>query len=322
MSVSPSGVAALFVEQDPSVGTRLWMARAQAPPRVVWSGNAWVGEVRTGRAEHIRYQARDGRALDGWLLYPPGHAQGTPLPIVAQVYPGRVYGGAVPGAFSLLTADFEHPQLFAALGYGVLLPGVPEPENPTPDDQRAALLNGVLPLLDTLVARGIADSARIGVMGQSAGGFGVLALITETTRFRTAIASASYANFESLYGTFYGQSRYGDAGHPLDAQLLRMVQMERGHAALGASPLAAPEAYRRNSPLYRADRVQAPLLLIHGDHDFIPAQQAEEFFTALYRQDKRARFVRYYGEFHTIAARANVLDMWTRIADWLRETLP
>jgi dipeptidyl aminopeptidase/acylaminoacyl peptidase len=51
-------------------------------------------------------------------------------------------------------------------------------------------------------------------------------------------------------------------------------------------------------------------MLIHGDLDFIPIQQAEEFFTSLYRQDKRARFVRYQGEWHTISNRVNVLDLW------------
>jgi dipeptidyl aminopeptidase/acylaminoacyl peptidase len=58
------------------------------------------------------------------------------------------------------------------------------------------------------------------------------------------------------------------------------------------------------------------------DLDFIPIQQAEEFFTALYHQDKWARLVRNHGEWHTISPRANVLDMWARITSWLRETMP
>lgn len=64
-----------------------------------------------------------------------------------------------------------------------------------------------------------------------------------------------------------------------------------------------------------------PLLLVHGDLDFIPIQQSEKFFTAIYRQDRRAVFIRYQGEWHTVANRANVLDLWGRIADWLTETL-
>ena len=63
-------------------------------------------------------------------------------------------------------------------------------------------------------------------------------------------------------------------------------------------------------------------MLIHGDNDFVPIQQGEEFFTALLRQDKRAEFVRYAGEGHTINNRANVLEMWKRIAAWLEETMP
>ena len=63
-----------------------------------------------------------------------------------------------------------------------------------------------------------------------------------------------------------------------------------------------------------------PLMLVHGDLDFVPIQQSEEFFTALYRQDKRAVFVRYQGEWHTIANRPNVLDLWQRFSFWLAET--
>ncbi len=88
-----------------------------------------------------------------------------------------------------------------------------------------------------------------------------------------------------------------------------------------APPWEQPERYRVNSPLWRAASVHTPLLLVHGDQDFIPVQQAEEFFTALYRQDKRVELVRYAGEEHTIGLRENVLDLWRRIDKWLRETM-
>ena len=63
------------------------------------------------------------------------------------------------------------------------------------------------------------------------------------------------------------------------------------------------------------------IVLMSGDKDFVPIQQAEEFFTALYRQDKRVQLARYAGEEHTISGRANVLDMWRRFEAWLRETM-
>ncbi len=185
----------------------------------------------------------------------------------------------------------------------------------------ALLPSGVLPAIDAVIARGFADPDRIAIAGQSDGGFATLGLITQTGRFRSAIASGSFCDLASLYGTFHGQYRHGDAGPPQKGQVFRMLQMEKGSFGLGGPPWTDPDRYRAGSAIFGADQVETPLMLVHGDLDFIPIQQAEEFFTALYRQDKRARLVRYQGEWHTIAARANVLDLWKRIADWLAETM-
>jgi len=62
-------------------------------------------------------------------------------------------------------------------------------------------------------------------------------------------------------------------------------------------------------------------MIVQGDMDFVPIQQGEEFFTALYRQNKRAAFVRYIGEGHLLQGQANVRDMWQRIFDWFDEFL-
>ena len=61
--------------------------------------------------------------------------------------------------------------------------------------------------------------------------------------------------------------------------------------------------------------------MIHGDLDFVPVEQAEEFFTALWRQNKRAKFVRYWGEGHTLRNPANIDDEWRNITDWFGEFL-
>jgi Prolyl oligopeptidase family len=303
-------------------GTRLTLSRRGKADTTIWSGNQWLREIRTGRAERIDYASTAGAPLTGWLLYPSTTRTGQRIPLVTVVYPGQTYNDALPSQLDLLDGNFEHPQLFAALGYGVVLASMPKSEKEAGATELAELTSGVLPILDTLIARGVADSTRIAVLGQSGGGYATLGLITQTNRFRSAIASGAYANLTSLYGTFYGQYRHGDAGAPQRAQLLRMLQMERGFMGGGAPPWEKPELYAARSPLTHVAAVRTPVMLIKGDADFIPLQQAEEFFTALYRLDQRAMLVRYAGEEHTISARENVLDLWRRMAAWLSETMP
>jgi dipeptidyl aminopeptidase/acylaminoacyl peptidase len=326
LSTSPSADAGLYIANAPD-GTHLWLAggahRPMSSYQEVWKANDWVSDVRTGRAEPIEYTTSDGTPLVAWLLLPPEYVPGTKLPMITIVYPGTIYRAAAPpSSFSLFRTDFEHPQLFAALGYAVLMPTMPPPKHPGASHSLAPLVSGVLPAVDVVISRGIADPDRIAVVGQSDGGFATLGLLTQTARFRSAIASAGFSDLTSLYGTFYGQYRHGDAGPPQKGQVLRMLQMEKGVFGLGGPPWAHSDTYRAESPLLYADKVQTPLMLVHGDLDFIPIQQAEEFFTALYRQDKRAVFVRYEGEWHSIANRGNVLDLWRRMGQWLSETIP
>ncbi|HKU75428.1 MAG TPA: prolyl oligopeptidase family serine peptidase [Pyrinomonadaceae bacterium] len=324
LSTAPKSDAALYIANGPT-GSQLWLSGGAGRPLTsyspIWHANEWMKDVKLGRAERLSYKATDGTALNAWLLLPPNHVTGTRVPVVTIVYPTSVYGSNEPLSFSPYRVNFEHPQLFAALGYAVLVPSMPEIKNPSDSHALEPLLNGVIPALDAAIAHGAADPDRIAVLGQSDGGFAVLGLITQTKRFRSAIASAGFSNFASLYGTFYGQYRYGDSGRPEAAQILRMLQMEKGSMGMGGPPWQHPDRYRENSSIHRANKVETPLLLIHGELDFIPIQQAEEFFTALYRQDKRVTLLRYAGEGHTISDRANVLDMWQRIERWLSETM-
>lgn len=323
LSISPTGEAALFFANDAS-GSRLLLAggggRSLSDTSEIWRANEWVREIRPGIAKPISYKSTDGKTLTAWLLLPPDYRTGTKIPLVTIVS-DLTNGASPPPSLSLLQPDFEHPQLFAALGYGVLLPSMPEAEIPTESHSLQRLANNVLPAIDAVINGGIADPERLAVVGQSYGGFAVLGLLTQTTRFRSAIASAGYSDFISLYGTFYGQYRNGDAGLPQAGIVLRGLQLEKGWGGMAGPPWDQPQRYIDNSAILQANKVVTPLMLVHGDLDFIPIQQSEEFFTALYRQDKRAVMVRYQGEWHTIASRSNVLDLWHRIRLWLNETL-
>jgi pimeloyl-ACP methyl ester carboxylesterase len=87
-----------------------------------------------------------------------------------------------------------------------------------------------------------------------------------------------------------------------------------------ATPWSDLGLYQRNSPLTYVERVRAPVLLIHGDQDSnVPMEQSEQMFSALVRLQRRASFVRYWGETHALENPANVRDSWQRRLAWFDE---
>jgi len=150
-------------------------------------------------------------------------------------------------------------------------------------------------------------------MGQSYGGYGVMALITQTPRFRAAICNAGYANALSSYLTM----------RP-DGSSFGIGWAEDGHSRIGGSPWEVRERYIENSPIFYLDRVRTPLLIIHGTADSaVPPFLADEIFVGLRRLSREVVYAKYVGETHAQNAwsRPNVLDFWRRVIEWLDKHL-
>jgi dipeptidyl aminopeptidase/acylaminoacyl peptidase len=298
--------------------------------------NTWVSQLAQPRKMLIRYRSENGDSLHAVVVLPTPYSPGRRYPVVTWVYAGEVYSDTSGAPANSLRSISLNLALLAARGYVVLFPSMPLTPGRSSggdvgpqlmngtlrfggDDVLPQLTNGVLPAVDRLVALGIADPNRVAVMGQSYGGYSTLGLVTQTRRFRTAIALAVISDLLTKYGTLRPWDRYRD-----DAQvnLPNPKMMEAGQDRLGAPPWANVWRYLVNSPVLFADRVQTPVMIMQGDLDFLGPEQAEEFFTALSRLGKRARLVRYVGEEHVIQSPANVRDMWMRIEEWLSQTMP
>lgn len=317
---SPSTGAAALAAED-STGTWLRLARRGAVDTLV-AADRWLADVAAGPTRKLEYESPDGETLTAWMILPPDHREGERHPTVTWVYAGLVHGEDPPGGAELhATSPVSALQLLAARGYAVLLPSMPMPPFGETADPREHMTGGVLPAVEEAVAAGLADSARVGLMGHSYGGYTVYHLVSLTDRFRAAVAMAGPVDLEAFYGTFDARARHGHMQHPLVSRWFKMAWTEQAQGRMGAPPWAAPERYRRASPLTHVERVETPLMMIHGDRDFVDVEQAEAFFTALHRQGKRARLVRYVGEGHIPMRRPNVLDMWDRIFTWFGEFL-
>ena len=143
--------------------------------------------------------------------------------------------------------------------------------------------------------------------------------------FRAAGAGAPVANMTSAYGGI----RWGTG-------LNRQFQYEKTQSRIGATLWQRPDLYIKNSPLFTADKINTPLLIMHNDADgSVPWYQGIELFTALKRLDKKVWMLQYNGEDHNLVERKNRKDLsvrlsqffdyylkGTRPANWIKEGLP
>ena len=317
MEAGPGG-SAVFSAVTPE-GTTVWASPgAKRSAARAFALNGFLAEVADAQFRAFEYRGADGRPLQAHLLLPAGHRDGDRHPTVVWVYPGSVVAG---GREELLKKNSRHPMnlvLLAARGYAVLVPSMPLGPEGKAADPLEEMPKGVLPAVDEAVRLGLADPDRLAVLGHSYGGYAVYGLLTQTDRFRAGIAMAGITDLVALHGTLDARVRYRD--DPF-YNLFGPRWTEIGQGRMGVSPWVDPDRYRRNSPITRVDHVRTPLLMIHGDADFVPLSQAEEFYTALVRLGRRARLVRYWGEGHLPDSPANVRDLWARIFGWLDENL-
>jgi len=282
--------------------------------------NAFLDSVAPARRVLVQYRGMNGDSLQAVLLLPPGYQTGQRYPLVTWVYAGMVFTDTAQVPASPYQTSWLNLLLLATRGYAVLCPSMPVgARTDLTRDPYFDLTAGVIPAVDRVVEMGIADPARLAVMGQSYGGYTTLGLITLTDRFRTAIAISAFDDLVADYATFRSQDRTRGDAH---LTLAKAKMAEAGQISMGESPWANPWRYLVNSPLFHLPRVHTPLLLVEGDQDFLEIQQSEEFFTGLYRLGKRARFVRYFGDDHSDYSAANSRDFWARLFEWLDETMP
>jgi dipeptidyl aminopeptidase/acylaminoacyl peptidase len=274
--------------------------------------NEHLADIAPAKRELIEYRGADGTPLQALVLFPNDYQAGRRYPVLTWVYGGTVFRSinAERSSTSKFSDSFLNLLPLLARGYVVLMPSIPLANEGRGSDPMADIPNNVLAAVDRLVELGIADPARLAVGGHSYGGYTTYAIVTATNRFKAAIAADGPTNLVSHFGTLDPRFRYTDLAGEARAQIR---WLEGGQGRMGGPPNEDPDRYIRNSPIFRVDRVETPLLIIHGDMDFVPITQAEEFFTGLHRQGKEARFLRYWGEGHSIESAANIRNMWEEI---------
>ena len=154
---------------------------------------------------------------------------------------------------------------------------------------------------------GVADPDAIGLHGHSWSGYQTAFVITQTDIFAAAVAGAPVSNMTSAYSGI----RWGTG-------LARQFQYEKSQSRIGASLWEEPELYIENSPVFFADKIQTPMLILHGDVDgAVPWEQSIELYLAMRRNGKESVFLQYRDEPHHPQTYPNKLDWAIKMKEWL-----
>jgi dipeptidyl aminopeptidase/acylaminoacyl peptidase len=297
-SVSADGRTIAWVVQDAAHAPEVFVSGPKLTPRRrVTTLNPVLDQYRLGTSRLLTWRSDDGIPLRGALLLPAGYVPGRRYPLIVYQYPGD-FKSNLSNAFGLSYGDAYNWQLFATRGYAVLLPDVVARAGTYMRD----IASSVLPGVNAAVEAGVADPDRVGVFGWSSGGYSTLALIVQTTRFRAAIAGAGFSDWIAMYGE----------GGWSDEESVR----------IGGTLWEKRDLFIENSPIFYLDRVETPLLLIHGANDGgVRPAYSEQVYTGLRRLGKPVLYASYGGEDHVIQVFENQVDLVERMIAWFDKYL-
>ena len=252
-------------------------------------------------AELVRWKMFDGKMSEG-ILYKPANFDSTKkYPIIFYFYErdaDGLYSYRAP-APSASTINIPY---FVSNGYLVFDPNIYYKDGQPGE----SAYNSVVSAAKYLGKNKWVDSTRMAIQGQSWGGYQVAYLVTRTNMFRAAGAGAPVANMTSAYGGI----RWGTG-------INRQFQYEKTQSRIGATLWQKPDLYLKNSPLFTADKINTPLLIMHNDADgSVPWYQGIELFTALRRLNKKVWMLQYNGEDHNLVQRKNRKDLSVRLAQF------
>jgi dipeptidyl aminopeptidase/acylaminoacyl peptidase len=284
------------------------------------SNNEALNDLTLGKRETFEFTVGADKRL-GYLIKPPGYKEEMRYPAIMLVYGGAAFGKIPPLWTRADTRfSFDNGQLWASKGYVVICPSLPIGAG-ADSDQMRSITEGAIAALDKLIARGLVDGDRVAVMGTSFGGYSTFAILENApARFKTGIAESSgYLDPVHFWGSPTGWDGIaGESnGDPVE-NFGSESWVEGGQTQLKAPFWKNPDAYLRSGPLYHADRVRVPVMIIHGDLDgFDTFNDAQRMFAALVRNGTQPVLLRYWGEFHGTVYPANQIDENTRISNWL-----
>jgi dipeptidyl aminopeptidase/acylaminoacyl peptidase len=302
ISLSRNGTMSAVVRQS-------WTSPPEVesgPPgkwRPITHVNAGVHPI-TGKATNI-YWKSDGFRVQGMLIEPPQVVPGRSYPLVVLVH-----GGPAFASYPVFPGSAEsYDAVLASEGFYVFRPNPRGSYGQGEAFTQANVkdfgygdLRDILTGVDAVLKSAPVDPARLGIAGWSYGGYMTMWALTQTNRFKAAVAGAGLSDWLSYYGT-----------NNIDTWMIPYF---------GASVYDDPKVYERSSPITFIKNVHTPTLVVGGDRDAeVPITQSYEYWNALQRLGVKTEFVVYPDEGHFFFKHEDQVDVMTRLVGWFDEYL-
>jgi dipeptidyl aminopeptidase/acylaminoacyl peptidase len=295
VSVSDKGTFA-FVKQGISAPPEIWAGSAHNPKQITHLNDAVM--MHPPKFESIEWQ-NEGFNVQGWLTYPKNYDPAKKYPLIVEVHGG-------PSA----SAGPRPSTMWSEQGYFVL---APNPRGSFGQGEKFVQANrkdfgygdlrDILKGMDAVEAKVSIDKNREGLTGWSYGGFMTMFGVTQTHRFRAAVAGAGLSDWLSYYGE-----------NSIDQWMTPFF---------GASVYDDPAVYAKSSAMTFIKNVTTPTLVIVGDRDGeCPAPQSFEFWHALRDLGVKTQLVVYPDEGHGFRNPDHIRDRAEREVRWFAENMP
>jgi len=250
-----------------------------------------------GSSELFKWKAYTGKETEGVLYKPENFDPSKKYPMIVYFYErnaNTLYSYIAPAP----TPSRLNIPFFVSRGYIVFVPDIWYKTGYPGKGGYDYIVSGTR----ALIKKGFVDSTKIGLQGQSWGGFQIVYLITKTNLYAAAWAGAPVANMTSAYGGI----RWGSG-------LNRQFQYEKTQSRIGANLWEKPELYIENSALFSLPKVKTPLVIMANDaDDAVPWYQGIEMYTGMRRLGKQVWMLNYNNEAHNLVERKNRKDIQIR----------
>ncbi|TDP00315.1 S9 family peptidase [Flavobacterium sp. 245] len=287
--------------------------RFDLPPRIVLKNDSYMEKIifqsnshyekfQTGKSELITYRNAAGKELKGILYFPSNFDPNKKYPMIVYIYEKQSHNLHRYINPTLFYGNGFNESVMTTKDYVILCPDI-EHETGTVGENT---VDCVVSATNHIVSKNFVDPLRIGLMGESFGGYETNFIITQTDLFAAAVSGASISDLTSFYLT---------VGWDLNISDMTRFQSEQWR--LGKSPFDDPVLYSKNSPVANATSINTPILIWAGKSDWhVNWNQSVEFYMALRRLGKPATMLLYPDEKHTLMKEKNQKDLSLRINQW------